>query len=224
MVIAGDILPDDIDPTYYKKFIDPVGTTRIMRQGWWFENVFVPWLTEVKHIKPEDRAGEWSRRFQSIILVGGNHDFFFNAMLPSGIQKKLPNNVHYLHEKHLLLDGVKFFGAGWNMTRGWAFCKDEEDHAEALRYVADDVDVMIVHGPPFHKDIDVLHVHYCSAATTTWLIDHPNVKHYICGHIHEAYGQYNLGPTKIHVVSRKDRMYRDVNPFVEIEIEKGVVV
>jgi len=214
LVIAGDVLPDD----YHFPYRDVIGSTRVQRQGWWFEHVFIPWLTEVKSIKPDNLEGVWEKRYKSIIFTPGNHDFFFQAMLPDGIRKRLPNNVFYLSESSETIDGIKFFGAGWNCTRGWAFCLDEESHIERLQNVPKDVDVMIIHGPPYVAAIDELHVHYMSPALGLWVGRQLNLKAFICGHIHEAYGQYQVGSTPVHVVSRKDRNYKDVNKFVEIDI------
>jgi Icc-related predicted phosphoesterase len=211
LVLAGDLLPDDYKVPWYA-----TGTsTRIERQGWWFKHVFIPWLAEVKHIIPEDKAGEWPRRYKKIIFTGGNHDFFLNAMLPSGIRRMLPNSVFYLDESSVEIDGKVFWGAGWNMTPGWAFAHTEDEFAEKLRYLPAKIDVMVVHGPPKHM---LISGHYCSKTLTEHLIKRSDVKAFICGHIHEAYGTYQVGSIPIYVVSRKNRNYKDTNPFVEITI------
>ena len=215
LVLAGDLLPDD----YWSPLSPPgVGSTRILRQAQWFDEVFIPWLPEVKMLRV-DKKGKWIKRYNDIIFIGGNHDFALQAMLKEGIDKKLPKHVHYLSESSVVIDGIKFYGAGWNMTRGWAFCHDEEDHEEKLRYVPDDTDVMVIHGPPHIGAIDELAIHWCSPAIRMWLAKR-KIKAYICGHIHEAFGEYKIGETPVYVVSRKDRMYRDVNPFVTIDIVK----
>lgn len=219
LVLAGDILPDD----YRFKYRSEIGSSRTERQGWWFESVFVPWLHSVKHTNPDCNSQVWEKRYKhGVVLVGGNHDFFLAAMLSGGIQKMLPKHVHYLNESSVEIEGVKFWGAGWNMTRGWAFCNDDTSIEEKLNYVPD-MDVMVVHGPPFLGKIDALHVHWCSSALRRWVERHP-MKALICGHIHEAYGKYEVGRTPVYVVSRKDRQYRDVNPFVEIDLETKVVL
>lgn len=41
LVIAGDVLPEDFNPPRHGF---GVGTTRIMRQGMWFDEVWVPYL------------------------------------------------------------------------------------------------------------------------------------------------------------------------------------
>lgn len=215
LVLAGDLLPDD----YRFKYRSEIGTSRTERQGWWFESVFIPWLHSVKHLNPDPNVQVWEKRYKHVVIVGGNHDFFLQAMLPSGIQKMLPKHVTYLSESSEIIDGVKFFGAGWNMTKGWAFALEEPQFLDKLRYAPNDIDVMIVHGPPYLNEVDKLAVHFCSPYLRHWVHQHPSIKAFICGHIHEAFGEYKVGNTPVYVVSRKDRNYKDVHPFVEINIE-----
>ena len=217
LVLAGDLLPDDFKP----KFASTVGGTRVERQGWWFQHVFIPWLSDVKHIIPENPAGEWGRRYGKVVFTGGNHDWFLQAMLKAGIDKLLPKNCFYLNESSVEIDGKLFWGAGWNMTRGWAFALTEEEFAEKLQYAPNKIDVAVVHGPPaglVAPNGAKVAGHHCSTTLSDWVWKRTDIKTFICGHIHESYGNYTLNRTSVYVVSRKDRNYADVNPFVEITI------
>lgn len=203
LVIAGDILPDDFrDPNR-----DQIGTTRIIRQGWWFDDVFIPWLREL-----EDH-------YTWVIFIGGNHDFFFQSMPTKYIEDQLPKHVTYLNETSVTVDGVKFYGAPWACTVGWAFFTEEEAYEEKLALVPPVTDVIIVHGPPASDIIRPL-FHYCSTALGRWVYAQHRLKALICGHIHEAYGSYTVGVTPVHVVSSKDRQYRMVNNPIIIEVTK----
>lgn len=206
LVIAGDVLPDDFHPPGR----DQVGTSRIDRQGWFHDDVLVPWL---RHLKT---------RFPSIILVPGNHDFFYQAVMISGVAKTLPEGVTYLSETTVEVGGVKFFGAGWNLTTGWAFALLEEKIEEKCGEIPLDTDVLIVHGPPFNKEYPPLH-HYTSSALAKYLTLNRGIKVVITGHVHEAYGVYPVasipGHPIVYVVSVKDRNYRTVHPPTVIDIE-----
>lgn len=203
LVIAGDILPDDYNPTDK----DRIGTSRTMRQGWWFDRYLIPWLTRVKN------------DYKKVLWIAGNHDFFLDAMKHTdSIHSLMPEGVVYLNEEVTEVDGIKFYGAPWNGTRGWAFCLDEEEHAQRSAKIPPEIDVLIVHGPPGIPCIEEL-TWYCSPALGLWVMEQ-KPKLVICGHVHESYGEYKAWDTKIHVVSRKSINYRDVNPFVEIDIEK----
>src|SRR6187431_78878 len=125
LIMAGDLLPDGYRPVNR----EIAGSTRIIQQGWWYDDVFLPWLSHL------------SRRYKDIIFIGGNHDFFFQAAMISGINKHLPERVHYLNETSIELEGVKFFGAPWNGTRMWAFCLDEEGYWDKLSQVPTGIDV-----------------------------------------------------------------------------------
>lgn len=200
LIIAGDILPDD----YHPSGRDQVGTTRIDRQGWWFDQVFIPYLALLR------------TKFEHVIFSPGNHDFFFAAVMISGVTKDLPPGVHYLSETSVEINGVRFFGAGWNCTRGWAFAFDEEDHARKLKEVPSDTDVLIVHGPPYRADFEEL-THFTSPVFGLWLKKQNHLQAVICGHVHEAFGFYP-GKPPLWVVSVKNRLYRTVNPATQIEV------
>lgn len=201
LIMAGDILPDDYHPPNRSQS----GSSRIVRQGWWFDDVFIPWLRYLR------------LTYKNIIFIGGNHDFFFQAIMASGVVKGLPHGVHYLNETSIEIDGVKFYGTPWNCTKGWAFYLDETGYYDKLKEVPSDIDVFITHGPPL--GLSMPGFHYCSYALRDWLNEKAqHLKAVICGHVHEAYGLYTFGKVPVHVVSTKDRNYRSVNKAVIIDI------
>ena len=205
LVIAGDVLVDD----FYPPGRDSTGTSRVQRQGWFFDDVWVPWLRTL------------TSKYSRVLWIGGNHDFFLDAMrIGSTIYDSMPEGVTYLNEELISIDGVLFYGAPWNMTEGWAFAIDESDYMTKLAYVPDDTDVLITHGPP--ANVNMPGFHYCSSVLAEWIRNRPDLKVVICGHIHEAYGTYRVGAAQIHVVSSKDRNYRMVNAPVIIDLPTAV--
>jgi Icc-related predicted phosphoesterase len=205
LIIAGDILPDD-----YIAEAGSVGTTRVMRQGLWFDSILVPWLRVVKS------------RYKKVLWTGGNHDFFLQSMISHSIRAVMPEGVHYMVEEDLTIDGVKFFLAPWNTTKGWAFCLDEEDHYRRLAQLPGDIDVMVTHGPPYTAGFNGQLEYFTSPALSHYIRENQKtLKAWICGHIHEAYGVYRMWDVPVYVVSSKDRDYRSVNPPVIIEVEGG---
>lgn len=200
LVIAGDVLPDDYKPVGR----DWLGTSRTIRQMWWYDDVWLPYLESL------------TAKFDFVLWIGGNHDFYLQAQQAKHLQEMMPKRVEYLCESWTIIDGVKFYGAPWNCTAGWAFYLDDpEGFDEKLPHVPDDTDVLVVHGPP--KVDRMPGFHWCSHALSDWVATHP-LKAVICGHIHEAYGEYRILTTPVHVVSSKNRNYELVNPPVEIEI------
>lgn len=208
LIIAGDVLPDD----YGLGGLSPVGSSRVMRQGTWFDVHWVPWLKDVK------------QHFEKILWIGGNHDFFLQMIMAKRIKDSMPEGVHYLIEEELVFKGVKFYGVPWNTTEGWAFCLDEEDHYKRLKDVPPDVDVFICHGPPYTAGFDGELEYFTSPALAHYIREHQSsLKAFICGHVHEAYGVYKMWDVPVYVVSSKDRNYKSVNPPVIIEVPDGDV-
>lgn len=202
LVVAGDVLPDDYIPNAPSA---TVGTSRAVRQGYYFDEVFLPWLTVVK------------KKYRAVLWIGGNHDFFLQMIMGGSIKRSMPEGVHYLLEETVEIEGVTFFGAPWNGTRGWAFALDEEDHYRRLQDVPPGIDVFICHGPPYSSGFEGELEYYTSPALSNYIREH-KPKVFICGHVHEAYGKYRMWETDVYVVSSKDRNYKLVNPPVEIEI------
>lgn len=204
LVIAGDVLADD----YHSPGRDQVGSTRIMRQGWYFDEKWVPWLREM------------SAHYQAILWVGGNHDFFLQAIMSPKVKESMPPNVHYLCEDTIEINGIRFHGNAWNETQGWAFCLDQESYRERLQYVPDDTDVFITHAPPYHMHDEHLQ-YYTSPALSEWIRVHQKtLKGVICGHVHYAYGTYQMWNVPILVASNKDERYLSVNAPLVLDIEK----
>jgi len=198
LVIAGDVLPDD----YHFDYKEVIKTSRIERQGKWYDKVWLPYL------------GTLQTKFPNVIWIAGNHDFFLQAVI---FEPKMPEGVHYLNESSVTIDGIKFYGAPWNMTQGWAFAIDEKDYAKRLGTMPSEVDVLITHGPPAVKGMPG--AHWTSEILAAWITLTP-YKAVICGHIHEAYGTYKIEDVPIYVVSSKNRDYELVNKPVEIEVNK----
>ena len=68
--------------------------------------------------------------YQHKIFVTGNHDL---CLWDAECIEELPENVHFLQDKSVVIDGVKFLGLAYN-------------HSEEL--IPDDTDVVITHEPP----------------------------------------------------------------------------
>ena len=104
------------------------------------------------------------------IFVGGNHDLcLWDA---EGIED-LPANMHFLQDRGVTIDGMKFFGLGYN-------------HPENL-IPKSDLDVLVTHEPP----LEILD--YSSG--THWgnlplrnSVENANPLLHLFGHAHESYG------------------------------------
>lgn len=148
------------------------------------------------------------------ILIAGNHDFYFQY--PESIIKEiLPQNIIYLYDEEIVIDGVKFWGSPYTPVFGnWAFMKSEKELEEHWKKIPEDVDVLITHGPPQGiLDYEMGDKELMSKLTT--ISCHPKI--HIFGHIHEGYGIETKGVTKFVNASILDEKYEIINKPIVIE-------
>ena len=83
------------------------------------------------------------------IFVAGNHDTSIEKRLVTKVDFT-DNDIHYLENETIVIDGIKIFGSPFTPTFGnWSFNKDRNKLERIWRKAIDeDVDIVIVHGPP----------------------------------------------------------------------------
>lgn len=209
LIIAGDVLPDDWIPPH----INQVSTTRFQRQGLWFGEVFVPWVTNVK------------TKFEHVIFIGGNHDFFFEKAGDGHVQTFLPPLVHYLNNSSVQINGLMIHGIPWNMTSGWAFSPGEEFmDAEFQKLRSLPIDLMISHGSPDSKiipEIGPAHTYFGSRAFSEWIVGRiGTLQAVVWGHIHDGFGIHPHPKLFMANLAAKDEKYRSVNPPISFTLKR----
>lgn len=104
------------------------------------------------------------------IFVVGNHDLcLWDA---EGIDD-LPANVHFLQDHGVTIDGVKFFGLGYN-------------HPENL-IPKSDLDVLVTHEPPL-EILDYSSGTHWGNLPSRNSVENANPLLHLFGHAHESYG------------------------------------
>lgn len=107
--------------------------------------------------------------YQHKIFVAGNHDLcLWDA---EGIED-LPDNVYFLQDCGVTINGVKFFGLAYN-------------HSEDL--IPDDTDIVVTHEPPVMILDKSACTHWGNAPLRNRVIE-VKPKHHLFGHAHESYG------------------------------------
>lgn len=143
-----------------------------------------------------------------IVFVAGNHCYLLEDIMRSKIKdeswlrSQLPQNVHYLRDSGVVLDGVSIWGTPWVINLGrWAFSKESPndeparfaDQSDDLRgiysKIPDNVDFLISHGPAYGFCDQILEFDMddhlgCKPLTEAILQKKP--KYVISGHIHSA--------------------------------------
>ena len=162
-------------------------------QGQWLDSHVRAWLEDHK---------------MPTVATWGNHDWVGMA----NIQPILPWTM--LIDKPAEVGGLKIWGTPWTKRfSNWAFMDDEEGLDEKFRKIPADLDILIVHGPPFgHVDDGMREDGLGSKALLAHIMRaKPSIV--ICGHIHEAKGDSSIDHangrrTYIHNVSMVDLTYR----------------
>lgn len=114
------------------------------------------------------------------LFIAGNHD---DCMLDASLEG-LPDDVHYLSDRGITIDGISFYGAPMFAV----FDGEELKGVEHYEQIPDNTDILITHRPPLGilDSIDD-HIHYGSSI----LLDKvSNIKPrmHLFGHVHSAYG------------------------------------
>lgn len=151
VVIAGDIVD-----LYYQSSIN--------KSIAWFSREFVPWALNLN--------------CERVIIIAGNHDFFFQRLVENYYQKRvvmyddpkeqrnyiesgsamvvsdellLPKKIVYLQDTSYRFGGKLFYGTPWcpDLSR-WAFYKSPMDLKDAFSRIPEGVDVLITHSPGKH--------------------------------------------------------------------------
>lgn len=160
--------------------------------------------------------------FKDIILIGGNHDFVLEES--KKVRNWMPENVHYLQDESIEIDGLVFHGSPWSPRVGkWAFMEKDHVLAEKWNMIPDGSHVWIIHGPP-HGACDFTSPRYGSmnvgSRTQREAIVNKKPALVICGHIHEGYGKDLIGRTVVANVAHCNVDYNPVNPAMVFDINK----
>ena len=132
------------------------------------------------------------------IFVTGNHDLcLWDA---EGIED-LPDNLYFLQDRGVEIDGVKFFGLGY-------------DHSEQL--IPDDTDIVVTHEPPVMILDRSAGTHWGNAPLRNLIFD-VKPRYHLFGHAHESYGtikQDGIVFSNASLLDDMNRMVRKPRLFV----------
>lgn len=158
---------------------------------------------------------------QRIIVIAGNHDWAFQET-PELVRSALTNAI-YLEDSGIEIDGIRFWGSPWTPTfMDWAFMLDRgEPLYQKWKLIPDNTDVLITHGPP--RGIGDLVDLGCKTQNVGCIhlsdrVAQLSLKAHIFGHIHEGYGEYQRGNTRLINASTCDARYEPKNPPIVFDL------
>ena len=165
-------------------------------------------------------VGKWmaSLPHEHIIVIAGNHDWAFQRK-PREAQLALGPRVTYLQDSGCTIDGFKFWGSPWQPEfYDWAF---NLPRGAALKAVWDriprDTDVLVTHGPPLGFG-DCVRGQHVGCADLLNALDRVSPRVHVYGHIHEGYGSYQMGRTKLVNAAACDGQYVPNQAPIEVTL------
>ena len=160
------------------------------------------------------------------IVVAGNHDWAFQET-PELARQALTEAI-YLEDSGVEIEGVRFWGSPWTpVFMNWAFMLQRgESLYEKWQLIPDNTDVLITHGPPKGIGDGVMLGSNALNVGCEQLLDRIQqllLKAHVFGHIHEGYGEYLQGETRLINASTCNEHYMPENtPVVlDLSLQKG---
>ena len=154
------------------------------------------------------------------IFIAGNHDFYFENYPRETISSLIPQNVIYLNDSGVEINGVHIWGSPiqpWFYD--WAFNRRRgAEIAEHWGLIPVNTDLLITHGPPLGILDKTVNGASVGCQDLLSAINDLNLKFHIFGHIHESYGQLGVPGRKYMNASLLDENYRMKNMPIEFEI------
>lgn len=154
------------------------------------------------------------------IFIAGNHDFYLENNNEKDILEIIPENVNYLQDSSIIIEGIKFWGSPVTPGGGnWAFNqKPEQEINMHWEQIPEDTNVLITHTPPY-KINDVLdNGTHIGCAALKKVIQNRRFMFHVFGHVHDSYGITTVSGTKFINASCLDNKYRYLHEPLEITI------
>lgn len=183
LIVAGDVCP--------------VYNHTLEFQSIWLQDNFVPWLDSIQTKKK--------------VVVLGNHDLVAERQ-----PKLLPyfsDNTSILTNESIEFDGLTIYGTPYSLEffpEHWAFNITEEKWAKELDKVQK-ADIIISHGPPYGFGDKTQSGKNVGSRALLSAIKRLGPKLVVCGHIHEARGNYSFENSVILNTSYVNLAYKPVN-------------
>ncbi len=150
------------------------------------------------------------------LLVPGNHDFWLEANLS---RRSIFRDAHLLLGTGVTIDGLRIWGSPVTPLYGGAFgMSNPSDRRRHWDGIPLDIDLLVTHGPPAGVlDSDPGMSHSAGDPQLLKAVSRIKPRYHIFGHVHEAFGLANIGPTTFLNVALIDHGKVIHNP-VEIEL------
>ena len=153
------------------------------------------------------------------VIIAGNHDFGFERYPKQA--KALIKNAKYLNDSKIVIGGLKIWGSPvqpWFYQ--WAFNRKRgKDIRKHWDMIPTDTDILITHGPPYGILDDTERGEKVGCADLMDTVQtRVRPRLHVFGHVHEAYGQQQVGGTLFVNAAVVNLDYRPVNEAIVVEV------
>jgi predicted phosphohydrolase len=154
------------------------------------------------------------------VVIAGNHDFCFEDERRDAA-RALITHATYLEDSSCDVRKLCIYGSPWQpWFFDWAFnVGTEAERREIWSRIPDCTDILIVHGPPRGLGDSTVRGEMVGCNALRERIAEFAPRLVVTGHIHEDYGCFELGDTKIVNASTCTLDYRPLNPPVVIDLD-----
>lgn len=170
-----------------------------------------------------------SKYSSGILFVPGNHDSLFEIS-PSLAQVMMPQGVTVLHERQIVIKGIKFYGSALQPAFcDWSFNRprNRTELFECWERIPDDTDILITHTPPYGiLDKDPNNAPVGCELLRKRTDNLTMLKVHCFGHLHESYGvEYNKELDRYYInASICNDNYKTVNKPVVFDINDDKII
>lgn len=154
------------------------------------------------------------------IFIAGNHDWFFEMESLELIRSVIPNDVIYLNDSGVCIEGFTIWGSPIQPTFfDWAFNRERGDEIDRhWQLIPKNVDILITHGPPFGILDKTIRGQAVGCEMLLKKINEIKPKLHVFGHIHEGYGLLDKENTTFVNASVLNLRYSYKNQPIDLEI------
>lgn len=125
---------------------------------------------------------------KEIVLIAGNHDFYFARNLTFELNT---NKVRYLQDAEVTIDGIRIYGTPWCHQFGnWAFMLSDDGLTKYYEQIPEGLDILITHDALSIGNLGLTEwlgeFHNAGNKVLTKYVLERKPKMYFCGHIHDG--------------------------------------
>ena len=155
------------------------------------------------------------------IFIAGNHDFSFQ-LSPLLMKQFIPENLIYLEDSVVEVEGIKIFGSPWvKQFYDWAFMYPaDEDRWQRFDKIAAGSHIILTHGPRYGiLDTNLADYDYrCGCELLGNFVDRVGAQMLVHGHLHDSHGVKKF--QDFLVVNAAIGYYQEHEPIVvDVELE-----